>query len=109
MGQGAFGCRRCTTSFFHFESTNCLNGISKYLPVPVEKEIFPQVLPRDESACLPVNGVNGADRHLPVHWNNQYFFLPGVSFEWNARKLCMAALHRDHFKTESAGNTQDFS
>ena len=80
----------------------------KYLPVSVGKEIFPQFLLRDESACLPVNCVNGADRHLPVHWNNQYFFMPG-SFEWTARKFRVATLHRDHFKTEPAGNTQDFA
>ena len=81
----------------------------KYLPVSVGKEIFPQVTLRDESACLPVNCVNGAHRHLAVHRHNQYFSLPGVSFEWNAHKLCMAALHRDHFKTEPAGDTQDFA
>jgi hypothetical protein len=72
---------------------DCLNGISKSLPVSVEKEIFPYFLPRDESACLPVNRVNGTGGHLPVHWNNQYFFLPGASFEWSAYKLRVAALH----------------
>ena len=59
----------------------------KYLSVSVGKEIFPQVILRDESTSLSVNRVEGADRHLPVYWNNQYFFLPGVSVEWNAHKL----------------------
>ena len=46
------------------------------------KEIFPQVILRDESTYLSVNRVKGADRHLPVYWNNQYFLSPGVSFQY---------------------------
>ena len=46
-------------------------------------ETWPQVILRDESACLPVDRVNGTDSHLSVNGDHQYLLFTR-SFHWSA-------------------------
>ena len=73
------------------------------------EETWSQVILRDESACLPVDRVNGTDSHLSVNGNYQYLLLPGLSAGRGSHKFSVAATHRNYLKPEPAKETEDFT